>query len=153
MFLPALLVLMGRRLGKVTPSPEGDRVLVSPRPGRDATSRRGRSGHRGRAPAPRDAPLGIRWSGIDASVLPTGQSARTVSDAITRDFPGADSAPVILALSAPAAAGPALRNYAAGLDRMSGVYHVSGRATSAVTPGKSTSMLVVRRSPNGRRES
>ena len=126
MFLPALLVLMGRRLGKVTPGPEETgywyrlaRVVMR---------------HPGAVAAVTAAALlllatptlGIRWSGIDASVLPTGQSARTVSDAITRDFPGADSAPVILALSAPAAAGPALRTYAAGLDRISGVYHVSG---------------------------
>ena len=58
-------------------------------------------------------------------MLPAGQSARTVSDAIARDFPGADSTPVILALSAPTHAGPAIHSYAAGLQRMSGVYHVS----------------------------
>ena len=86
-FLPALLVLMGRRLGKVTPGPEESgswyrlaRVVMR---------------HRAAIAALTAAALlllatpalGIRWSGIDASVLPTGQSARTVSDAITRDFP------------------------------------------------------------------
>jgi RND superfamily putative drug exporter len=116
-FLPALLVLMGRRLGKVTPGPEESgywyrlaRVVMR---------------HPGAVAALTAAALlllatpalGIRWSGIDASVLPTGQSARTVSDAITRDFPGADSTPVILALSAP--------THAAGLQRIPGVYHVS----------------------------
>ena len=125
-FLPALLVLMGRRLGKVTPGPDETgywyrlaRVVMR---------------HPGVVAALTAAALlllatpalGIRWSGIDASVLPPGQSARTVSDAITRDFPGADSTPVILALSAPTDAGPAIDSYAAGLRRMSGVYHVSG---------------------------
>ena len=125
-FLPALLLLMGRRLGKVTPGPDETgywyrlaRVVMR---------------HPGMVAALTAAALlllatpalGIRWSGIDASVLPPGQSARTVSDAITRAFPGADSTPVILALSAPTDAGPAIHSYAAGLQRMSGVYHVSG---------------------------
>jgi uncharacterized membrane protein YdfJ with MMPL/SSD domain len=124
-FLPALLVLMGRRLGKVTPVPEG----------------RGRWYRLARAVMRRPGvvaaltavallvvatpALGLRWSGIDASVLPTGQSARTVSDAIAREFSGADSTPVILALSAPTDAGPAIHAYTAGLQRMSGVYQVS----------------------------
>jgi RND superfamily putative drug exporter len=69
--------------------------------------------------------LGIRWSGVDASVLPTGKSARTVSDAIARSFPGANSTPVILALSAPPGAGPALDSYAAGLRRMAAAQRVS----------------------------
>ena len=124
-FLPALLVLMGRRLGKVTPGPEGTggwyrlARAVMRRPGMVAALT---------AVAlllVATPALGIRWSGIDASVLPTGQSARTVSDAIAQDFPGADSTPVILAVSAPTDAGPALRTYAAGLQRMSGVYQVS----------------------------
>jgi RND superfamily putative drug exporter len=124
-FLPALLVLMGRRLGKVTPGPEESgywyrlaRVVMR---------------HPGAVAALTAAALlllatpalGIRWSGIDASVLPTGQSARTVSDAITRDFPGADSTPVILALSAPTHAAPSIHSFGAGLQRISGVYHVS----------------------------
>jgi len=124
-FLPALLVLMGPRLGKVTPGPEGS----------------GRWYHLARAVMRRPGvvaaltavalllvatpALGIRWSGIDASVLPTGKSARTVSDAIARDFPGADSTPLVLAVSAPTGAGPAINTYAAALQRMSGVYHVS----------------------------
>ena len=124
-FLPALFVLMGRRLGKVKPGPEGSgrwyrlARAVMRRPGVVAALT---------AVAlllVATPSLGIRWSGIDASVLPAGQSARTVSDAIARDFPGADSTPVILALSAPTHAGPAIDSYAAGLQRMSGVYHVS----------------------------
>ncbi len=124
-FLPALLVLMGRRLGNVTPGPEETgrwyrlaRVVLR-HPGAVAALT-GAALLLLATPAP-----GIRWSGIDASVLPTGQSARTVSDAIARDFPGADSTPVILALSAPTHAAPAIYSYAAGLQRMSGVYPVS----------------------------
>ena len=87
-FLPALLVLMGRRLGKVKPGPEGSgrwyrlARAVMRRPGVVAALT-------AVALLLVAAPsLGIRWSGIDASVLPAGQSARTVSDAIARDFPG-----------------------------------------------------------------
>jgi uncharacterized membrane protein YdfJ with MMPL/SSD domain len=124
-FLPALLVLMGRRLGKVTPGPEGDGRWY--RLARAVMRRPGVVAALAAAvlllvatPA-----LGIRWSGIDASVLPAGKSARTVSDAIARDFPGADSTPAIIAVSAPTDAGPAIQSYAAGLQRVSGVYHVS----------------------------
>jgi RND superfamily putative drug exporter len=69
--------------------------------------------------------LGIRWSGVDASLLPTGKSARVVSDAIARDFAGADSTPTILAISAPADAGAALDSYAARLRGVAGARHVS----------------------------
>ncbi len=124
-FLPALFVLMGTRLGKVTPGPEGSgrwyrlARAVMRRPGIVAAST---------AivlvllatPA-----LGIRWSGIDASVLPTGSSARTVSDVIGRDFPQADSTPAVLAVSAPIGAGAALHTYAAALERIPGVQDVS----------------------------
>ena len=124
-FLPALLMLMGRRLGKVTPGPEESGYwyrlarFVMRHPGMIAALTAAALLLLA-APA-----LGIRWSGIDASVLPTGQSARTVSDVIARDFPGADSTPVILALSAPTDAGPAIHTYAAGLQRIPDVDHVS----------------------------
>jgi RND superfamily putative drug exporter len=124
-FLPALLVMMGPRLGKVTPGPErngrwyGLARFVMRRPGFIAGAATG-------ALLLVAAPtLGIRWSGVDASVLPTGQSARTVSDTINRDFPGADSTPAIVAISAPADAGAALRTYASGLRRVAGVRRVS----------------------------
>jgi uncharacterized membrane protein YdfJ with MMPL/SSD domain len=124
-FLPALLVLMGRRLGKVTPGPEGS--------GRWYRLARGVMRRPGVVAALTTVvllllatpALGIRWSGIDASVLPAGQSARTVSDAIAHDFPGADSTPAILALTAPTDAGPAIDSYAARLRRIPGVHHVS----------------------------
>jgi uncharacterized membrane protein YdfJ with MMPL/SSD domain len=124
-FLPALFMLMGRRLGKVKPGPEGSgrwyrlARAVMRRPGTVAALT-------AVALLLLATPaLGIRWSGVDASVLPTGKSARTVSDAIARSFPGANSTPVILALSAPPGAGPALDSYAAGLRRMAAAQRVS----------------------------
>ena len=133
-FLPALFMLMGRRLGKVKPGPQGSggwyrlaRVVMR-NPAIVAVSATVAL-LLVATPA-----LGIRWSGIDASVLPVGKSARTVSDVIARDFPGADSTPALVAVSAPPSAGPALRAYAGVLKRIPGVYDVSaprdlGRAT------------------------
>jgi uncharacterized membrane protein YdfJ with MMPL/SSD domain len=124
-FLPALFMLMGHRLGKVAPRPEGSgrwyrlARAVMRRPGVVAALTTVALLLLA-APA-----LAIRWSGIDASLLPSGQSARTVSDAVARDFPGVDSSPVILAVTAPAGAGPALHEYAVGLQRTGSVRQVS----------------------------
>jgi uncharacterized membrane protein YdfJ with MMPL/SSD domain len=123
-FLPALFMLMGKRLGKVKPGPEGTgrwyhlARAVMRRPGVVATLT-------AIALLALAAPaLGIRWSGVDASVLPTGKSARTVSDAITRSFPGANSTPAVLAVTAPPGAGPVLDSYAARLRGIAGVQQV-----------------------------
>jgi RND superfamily putative drug exporter len=123
--LPALFVLMGRRLGKVTPGPDG-----AGRWYRLARAVMRRPGAVGAVTAVglllvTVPALGIRWSGIDASLLPTGNSARVVSDATARDFAGADSTPTILAISAPADAGAALDRYAASLRAVAGADHVS----------------------------
>ncbi|MGI8572328.1 MAG: MMPL family transporter [Solirubrobacteraceae bacterium] len=124
-FLPALFMLMGARLGKVAPEPEGSgrwyrlARAVMRRPGMVAVLTAAALLLLA-TPA-----LGIRWSGIDASVLPTGQSARTVSDTIARDFPRVNSSPAILAVTAPASAGPALHAYAARLQRFGGAQQVS----------------------------
>jgi uncharacterized membrane protein YdfJ with MMPL/SSD domain len=121
----ALFMLMGGRLGKVAPRPEGSgrwyrlARAVMRRPGVVAALTAAAL-LLVATPA-----LGIRWSGIDASLLPSGQSARTVSDAIARDFPRVDSSPVILAVTAPATAGPTLHAYAAALRRTGGVRLVS----------------------------
>jgi RND superfamily putative drug exporter len=124
-FLPALFMIMGTRLGKVAPGPDGTgrwyrlARAVMRRPGVVA-SLTALALLLVATPA-----LGIRWSGIDASLLPSGKSARTVSDTIGRDFPRVDSSPVILAVTAPAGAGPTLKTYAAGLERVTGVRQVS----------------------------
>jgi RND superfamily putative drug exporter len=70
--------------------------------------------------------LGVRWSGIDATVLPTSQSARVVSDTIAADFPPADSTDAIAVVArAPADAGPELAGYADRLARVPGVAHAA----------------------------
>ena len=56
--------------------------------------------------------LGIKFTGVDASVLPKSASARQVSDALETEFPPHRTSPVYLAVSAPASAGAALHGYA-----------------------------------------
>src|SRR5581483_10401441 len=65
--------------------------------------------------------LGVRWSGVDATVLPTGQSARVVSDRLMRDFPPQELNPITIAARAPASAGPQLAAYATRLRSIPGV--------------------------------
>ncbi len=132
--LPPIFILLGRRLGKVVPAPEGSgrwyrlAQAVMRRPAwvavLSATVLLAIA-----SPA-----IGIRWSGIDASLLPAGQSGRVVSDAIGRGFPAADGNPAILAVTAPPSAGPALAAYAAKLRRIDGVTGASPpRMLSATT--------------------
>ncbi len=123
--LPAVFVLIGPRLGRVVPAPEGTgrwyrlAQAVMRRPGAVAVVT-------GLALLALASPvLGIRWSGIDASLLPAGQGGRVVSDAIVQRFPQADGNPVIVAIAAPPAAGPTLAAYAASLRRIPGVTGVS----------------------------
>jgi len=125
MLLPALFVLLGSRLGHSRPAPAGQGLWyrlahgVMRRPGIIA--------------AVTVAGLLLlavptlktRWSGVDASVLPSGQSSRVVSDTIARDFPAATGAPIVLALDAPADARPRLAAYARELARIAGVASVT----------------------------
>jgi len=66
---------------------------------------------------------GIRFTTIDAGVLPTSSSARQVSDALKGEFPQDRSDPVDIAVSAPAgpASAQALRAYAARIAEVPGV--------------------------------
>ncbi len=111
-FLPAAFILLGKRLGRVKPLPDGQ--------GRWYATARGVM----RRPA-LFAVLGLavmlllaspslktEWAGVDASILPTSKSARVVSDAIERDFPALSTNAVYLAVDAPADAGPELAAYA-----------------------------------------
>ncbi len=144
LLLPALLMLTGRRLGKVTPGPE-------------ASGRWYRLAHAVvRRPVGvavvttilllliASPVLGIRWSGIDVSLLPADKSARVVSDLLERSFPGADSTPVTVAVRAPVDAGPALNIYTARLRRLVGVEQVSsprdlgGRTWEILVDGRGT---------------
>ncbi|HYZ29389.1 MAG TPA: MMPL family transporter [Thermoleophilaceae bacterium] len=56
--------------------------------------------------------LRAHWTPVDASVVPEGKSARIVSDAIQRDFGGAGSTPVTVAVTAPASQAAAVRGFA-----------------------------------------
>jgi uncharacterized membrane protein YdfJ with MMPL/SSD domain len=70
--------------------------------------------------------LGIKFTGVDASVLPKSASARQVSDALGAQFPPHRTSPVYLAVSAPASAGAALRGYAQRLDTLGAAAAVQG---------------------------
>jgi RND superfamily putative drug exporter len=122
--LPALFILLGARLGRVRPRPQG-------------TGRWYRLAHRVmRRPGlvagltavgllvVASPTVRAHWSGIDATVLPTSQSARVVSDILARDFPARDPNTVTIAASGSPAAGPALSTYAKELRRIPGVAEV-----------------------------
>ena len=70
--------------------------------------------------------LSVQWSSAnDSRVIPQGQSARTVADALNRDFAGAGRAPVTVAISAPASDGAAVSAYAHRIAGFAGVQGVS----------------------------
>jgi uncharacterized membrane protein YdfJ with MMPL/SSD domain len=70
--------------------------------------------------------LSVQWSSAnDSRVIPQGQSARTVADALTRDFAGAGRSPVTVAIRAPGSDGAAVRAYAHRIATFAGVEHVS----------------------------
>jgi RND superfamily putative drug exporter len=65
--------------------------------------------------------LHVRWAGVDATDLPTGQSARVVSDVLTREFAAQELNPVTIAASAPALAASRLDEYTQRLRTLPGV--------------------------------
>jgi uncharacterized membrane protein YdfJ with MMPL/SSD domain len=69
--------------------------------------------------------LSVTWSpSNDPSVIPTGQSARVVSDALSRAFGASTDAPVTVAIIAPRADGGAVRAFAG---RVGTIADVDGR--------------------------
>jgi RND superfamily putative drug exporter len=77
---------------------------------------------------------GVHWSGIDATVLPTSQSARVVQDLLDRQFPQLHGEQTILvAATAPASTAKPLAGYAAHLRAVPGVASVS--SPTMVAPG------------------
>jgi uncharacterized membrane protein YdfJ with MMPL/SSD domain len=132
--LPALLVLLSGRIARVKPAPEGT--------GRwyrlaQAVMRRPAFAAAGTAAVLlviASPTLHAHWTGIDATDLPNGTSARTVSNMLGSQFPAQDLNAVPIAVQAPASARPELAVYARRLRTVSGV-------TSVATPtylGKST---------------
>ena len=68
---------------------------------------------------------GVNWTPVDASVIPTDKSSRVVADAIQRDFGGAGSTPVTVAVSAPPAKAAAVQDFADRLGDLEGVRSVA----------------------------
>src|SRR5919198_3164213 len=99
--LPAAFMLLGRRLGKVRPAPEGQGPWyalahrVMRRPGLVAAVTAG-----GLLLLAWPS-LRAQWTGVDASILPTTKSARVVQDRIAAEFPRQDTTTVVAAISAP----------------------------------------------------
>jgi uncharacterized membrane protein YdfJ with MMPL/SSD domain len=142
-FLPAIFVLLRRRIGRHIPGPENEgrwyrlshRVMCRP----------------GVVAAVTAAVLLVvampslraQWTGVDASILPTGKSARVVSDRLAADFPRLDASPMVLAISRPRSAGRQVATYARAVGRVRGVTHVQPRYVGhgvwqleATTPGR-----------------
>ncbi|WP_052442996.1 MMPL family transporter [Streptacidiphilus neutrinimicus] len=143
LIVPPLLVLLARRLGRVKPSTQGGAWYrlargVMRRPVLVATATTALLLLMA-APA-----LSVRWSGIDATVLPTSQSARVVSDRVASEFTvGSGGNAITVVARAPASDRPALAGYAEGLARAPGVT-ASGPPVQ-LAPGTWQIMLV---SPN-----
>ncbi len=140
LLLPPLLHLLARRLGKVHLAAEGAgrwhalARAVMRRPSRTAV------GAAVLMLAAAGPAAGIHWTGIDAGVLPSSQSSRVVADTVARDFPDADTSPLIIAATAPASAGPAVLGYASELRGIGGVLSVTpptdlGDGTWEITVG------------------
>jgi uncharacterized membrane protein YdfJ with MMPL/SSD domain len=87
--------------------------------------------------------VGVNWTPVDSSVIPPDKSARVVADAIERDFGGAGSTPVTVAVSAPATDAAAVRDFAGDVGGLEGVRsveapeHVGGGTwhVTAAVPG------------------
>jgi len=126
LIVPSLLVLLSRRISRATPPrPDGGWYrlanVVMRRPVFVATATTIL------LLAVASPALGARWSGIDATVLPTSQSARVVSDTVASQFPpSSDANPITVVASAPRSAQPVLEGYAGRLARLPGVSGVSG---------------------------
>jgi trehalose monomycolate/heme transporter len=124
---PALLALWGRKLARAGRSrePDTDRwyrfartVMRRPGPVAAVTAALMLAAA---LPA-----LGVHWSSAnDSRVIPQGQSARTVADALNRDFAGAGRSPVTVAIRAPGSDGAAVTAYAHRIAAFTGVQRVS----------------------------
>lgn len=69
--------------------------------------------------------LGVKFTGVDASVLPAGAEARVVSETLSADFDGADAAPVIVAVRASRGDAAEVSAYADRLAALPGVASVT----------------------------
>ena len=69
--------------------------------------------------------LGVKFTGVDATVLPDGSQAKTVDTVLRQDFVGAESSPVIVAVTAPESDSEELKAYASTLGGLDGVGQVA----------------------------
>ena len=72
--------------------------------------------------------LGIKFTGVDAGVLPRDQSARVVNDALQTEFPPNRTSPVYIAARGGSGDEEAIRRYAARLGELPGVVGEPTRA-------------------------
>jgi uncharacterized membrane protein YdfJ with MMPL/SSD domain len=143
--LPALLAVLGERVN-----------AGGPRRWKDAIAREARAERSGfwyrhsrrvmRRPVPvavgasilliaLGAPfLSIRFTGIDASVLPADQSARVVDDAIKAEFPPSETSPVYIAFD-PGVPEATVRAYAARLPAPVAPPRVGDARIDLIAPG------------------
>lgn len=63
--------------------------------------------------------LGVKLTGVDATVLPAGSAAKSVDTALRADFAGADTSPILVAVRAPETAKAELTSYARKLGGLS----------------------------------
>ncbi len=119
--MPALLVLLAGRIGRVKPAAEGTgrwyrlAQVVMRRPALVAV------GSTLVLLVIASPTLHVRWAGVDATDLPAGQSARVVSDALGREFAAQELNPITIAATGSAAAGQRLDAYTLRLLAVSGV--------------------------------
>lgn len=69
--------------------------------------------------------LGVKFTGVDAGVLPDGSPAKTVDQTLRSDFVGAESTPLVVAVSAPQSASADVADYAAELGALPGAAEAS----------------------------
>jgi uncharacterized membrane protein YdfJ with MMPL/SSD domain len=69
--------------------------------------------------------LRAEFTPVDASVIPLGESSRTVADRLQSEFPRQGTSPVTIVLDAPRGDAAGVRSYAAGLRDLPGVAAVA----------------------------
>ncbi|WP_456697052.1 MMPL family transporter [Aeromicrobium sp. P5_D10] len=69
--------------------------------------------------------LGVKFTGVDASVLPDSAAAKKVDQVLRSEFVGVESSPVVVAVTAPESQAEAIGAYAAELAELRGAANVS----------------------------
>jgi uncharacterized membrane protein YdfJ with MMPL/SSD domain len=124
-FLPAAFVLLGQRIGRYVPPPAHEgrwyrlAQTVMRRPAIVAALTAGA------LILVATPSLGVRWTGVDASILPASKSARVVNDRLAAEFPNVNATPIVLAITAPPTAGRQVSAYTRDAARVAGVATVT----------------------------